>query len=249
MKLTKEKLKKADKLLDELPMHLKEIVLLKTFDKMALMCYEDSISYKNFCTEDKEILCKQILIDFEFTNELEKWPGRYHYLVENIMKLLQIISKKENKPIKNLKSTFIVNYINGPKIFDISEEDYKKIYKKVPLDVIDFILLQKTKIKFDKNIDQQLFKTIEKADLKELDKLLYKYFISQNTKNSGVIVAIEKYISQPHSGTVFDSFNNNYIKIIEQLAQVGADKGVILEQFKKYKISDFMQMYSFNPQI
>lgn len=238
VKLTKKNVDTVSKILEELPKELQEIVILKTFDKLAIKCYEDP-EYLNICSKDKEKISKQILMEAEY-KDIENWVGKYDYLVKHLLNIVKIISKLDGSNIKLENKTKITNYINGPKIFEIDEEQYNKI----PIDVINFILKNRNRILYDEKIIEKIYKYVDDSKINEVEKILIKYYVPQEIKNDLAKKAIEKYNREPHSGTAMDIINNKNINMVEYLAQFGANKYLIKSEFKKFGNTTFENIYN-----
>lgn len=244
-KLNKKNVEIANKLLEDLPIEICDIILLKTFDKLAKRCYEDP-EYLNICSKDKERICKQILIDAKYIVDDTKWVGKYKYLVDNLIKLAELISILDNTKVKMDNKTKIVNYVNGPRIFELKESDYKKI----PEDVINFVLKNMNRITDDPEVYKEggrLYNAFKKKNTKELFRLLKKHYVPIGVKNELVKMAIERYNNEPNGNTIMDMLVNSNMLLIEQLAQYGASKYVILDEFKKWGNMVFFNMYNSPP--
>lgn len=244
-KLNKKNVDIANKLLEDLPVELCDIILLKTFDKLAKRCYEDP-EYLNICSKDKERICKQILIDAKYDIDESKWVGKYKYLVDNLIKIAELISKTDNTKVKIDNKTQIVNYVNGPRIFELSESEYKKI----PEDVINFALKNVKGIKDDADVYKEggkLYTAFQKKKSNELFKLLKKHYVPIGVKNDLVRLAIQRYNREPNTNTMMDTLTNGNMILIEQLAQYGASKYVMLDEFKRQGNMVFFNMYNSAP--
>lgn len=238
VKLNKKNIESVNKLLVGLPKELQEIILLKTFDKMAMKCYEDP-EYLNICTKDKEKICKQLLMDADYKQDIEKWVGKYNYLVKNLANIVKLISKLEKSDVKIDNKTKITNYMNGPRIFELSEDEYNTI----PLDVINFVLKNRNRILYDDDAIAKIYKNVKEGRINNVDKILVKYYIPQEVKNDLIKIVIEKYNKEPNTGTVIDVMNNINIMMVEVLLQFGANKYITKNEFKKFGYKEFENIY------
>lgn len=240
-KFNKKNLEIASKYIEDLATELRDVILLKTFDKLAMKCYENK-EYSTICLQDKETICKQILVEGDFTNDINNWTGKYSYLVKHLLNLIKTISLHDQVKVKIENKSKITNFVNGPRLFELSKEQYEQF----PEDFINFILKNRKGVEDDQNIylpGNKLYIAIENGKMNEIDKILKKYYIPQNVKDELVKMIIKKYNNEAKTNIIAD-FNNINISMVEIFAQYGANKFVIIDEFKKYGNTEFQKMYS-----
>lgn len=229
--LNKQTLKKANKLLNPLPLEIRSLVFFKLFKKFPRKCYANP-KYSKYCViENNENLHKLVLNDLGYSVDLDKFKGRYVYLHQTLENLCNTISKYTKKNMPLYPKTYLLNFIKTGNISAyFSEEEMNQF----PNEIINFILKNEPNIEFDTKIEEKLDKAFKKKKLNTLENLLLNTYVSQEIKNDLAIKTIQRYNRE-----IINDLNsfvlNKDMEILALLITFGADIYLIIKELIKYK--------------